>query len=70
VSTFQRSISLVAQLPCDVLISVHPEFSDMDRKLALRAGGRSANPFVDNQGCRTYAASARQALDRRVLDEK
>lgn len=70
VNTFQRSISRVAQLPCDVLISVHPEFSDMNRKLALRAGGSTVNPFVDSQACRTYAANARQALDRRVLDEK
>jgi metallo-beta-lactamase class B len=70
VTSFRRSIAAVAALPCDVLLSVHPEFSGMDRKLQLRAAGAPANPFVDPEGCRTYAASASQALDRRLAEEQ
>jgi len=70
VEAFRRSIATVAALPCDVLLSVHPEFAGMDRKLQLRAAGAAANPFIDPQGCRAYAAAASEALDRRVAEER
>lgn len=70
VDSFRGSIATVAALPCDVLLSVHPEFSGMDRKLQLRASGAPDNPFVDPQACRTYAANASQTLDRRLAEER
>jgi metallo-beta-lactamase class B len=70
VEAFRKSVATVAALPCDVLLSVHPEFSGTDRKLQLRAAGSSGNPFIDPQGCRAYADSASQALDRRLAEER
>ncbi|MEO8482238.1 MAG: subclass B3 metallo-beta-lactamase [Acidobacteriota bacterium] len=70
VDAFRKSIATVADLPCDVLLSVHPEFSGMDRKLQARAAGGAANPFIDAQACRVYAASALRSLDRRVAEER
>jgi metallo-beta-lactamase class B len=70
VDAFRRSIATVAQLPCDVIVSVHPSFTDLDRKLKQRGTKRGADPFVDPQGCRAYAADAAKRLDARVAEEK
>jgi metallo-beta-lactamase class B len=69
-ASFRRSIATVAALPCDVLLSVHPEFSGLTQKLARRAAGAAENPFIDPAGCRTYAAGALRTLDARVADER
>lgn len=70
VDAFRRSIATVAQLPCDVIVSVHPSFTDLDRKLKQRAAKPGADPFVDRQGCRAYAADAGKRLDARLAEEK
>lgn len=70
VETFRKSIARVEALPCDVLVSVHPGFSNLDRKLAARAKQTEPNPFIDPGGCRAYAASARASLERRVAQEQ
>lgn len=70
VDAFRKSIATVAALPCDVLLSVHPEFSNTADKLKRRAAGATENPFIDPSGCRTYAANASRALDRRIAEER
>jgi metallo-beta-lactamase class B len=70
VETFRRSIATVEGLPCDILLAVHPGFADMDRKLDARAQGAPSDPFVDPGACRVYAENAREALERRLLQEK
>jgi metallo-beta-lactamase class B len=66
---FGRSIATVERLPCDILLSVHPEFSDMEGRLRRSGVGPRANPLVDRQACRAYAADAAQRLDVRIRDE-
>jgi metallo-beta-lactamase class B len=70
VETFRKSIATVEALPCDILLAVHPSFADMDRKLAARAQAAAPDPFLDPGACRVYAANARQALERRLQQEK
>lgn len=70
VEAFRRSIAIVEGLPCDILLAVHPGFADMDGKLAARAQAPASDPFIDPGACRAYAASARQALERRLQQEK
>jgi metallo-beta-lactamase class B len=70
VESFRQSIAKVAALPCDILLSVHPEFVQIPRKLALRTKQPATNPFIDTSACRTYAAAASKSLDRRVADER
>jgi metallo-beta-lactamase class B len=69
VERFERSITTVERLPCDVLIAVHPSFSDLDGKLAARAKRPATNPFIDPDACRAYAAAARKRLAERVAEE-
>jgi metallo-beta-lactamase class B len=70
VETFRRGIATVEHLPCDVLLSVHPGFTDVDKKLERRRQRSSTNPFIDAQACRAYAADAARTLDRRIAEEK
>lgn len=67
---FRASIRKVATLPCDVLITVHPDVGGFDRKLqqAAQQGGSAA--FVDAQACRAYAGRASAMLDARIAEEK
>ena len=64
----ERSIAKVEALDCDVLVSAHPEGSDLWERLAQRATLGSA-AFVDRTACRTYAAKARARLVATLADE-
>ena len=65
-ATFRRSIATVAALPCDILLTPHPDASDLWHRLGLNATA----PLVDAEGCRRYAATAAKNLDARVDKEK
>jgi metallo-beta-lactamase class B len=69
IDVFRRSIARVARLPCDILLSVHPAFTDMEGKLRRRREGSGADPFVDREGCRAYAAEAARQLEVRLEAE-
>lgn len=70
IDRFRATIARIEALPCDVIIAVHPAFADLDGKLARRTQQPGTNPFIDPNGCRAYAAGARQRLEQRVADEK
>lgn len=70
VAQFRATIDKVAALPCDIVIAAHPGFTDIDGKLARRATGASADPFIDPDGCKAYAAAARARLEARLADER
>ena len=70
VESFRQSIAKVAALPCDILLTVHPEFADLSKKLALRVQQPGANPFIDAGACRAYAATALTSLERRIAEER
>jgi metallo-beta-lactamase class B len=69
--SFRRSIEKVAALPCDIVLSPHPQFTQVDQKLKRRAGlkGAEPDPFVDPNGCRAYAADGLKRLEARILEE-
>jgi metallo-beta-lactamase class B len=64
----ERSIAAVEALECDVLVSAHPEFSDLwERKAKQAELGNAA--FIDRDGCRKYAVKARAFLNKTLLTE-
>ena len=65
----ERSIATVAGLPCDVLVSAHPEGSDLWQRYARRAARGNA-AFIDNTACRTYADKARVRLATQLAQEE
>ena len=71
VNLFRRSISRLAELPCDIVVSTHPSATNLDAKLKKRAElkGAGPDPFVD-QGCKALATAAMKSLDARIAEEK
>lgn len=71
VAQLRRSITLVGELPCDVMVSTHPGFTQIDAKLKRRAEQKGGtDPFIDPQSCRAYAATAMKGLESRLAEEK
>ena len=68
---FRQSIGRVADLPCDIVLSPHPQFTQVDEKLKRRAElkGQGPDPFIDPNGCRAYAADGMKRLEARILEE-
>ena len=59
---FRQSIAKVRALDCDILVSAHPDFSDLFDKAA-------AGSLVDANGCRNYADAAEARLNKRLTVE-
>jgi metallo-beta-lactamase class B len=67
-ASFRASIARLGALPCDVVISTHPGFTDTFEKLAQRT--KDHNPFVAPGGCKALANSSMQALEKRLAQER
>lgn len=70
VAGFRRAIATVAALPCDTLLTPHPDASGFWEKVARRRSPADAAPLVDQQACRDYAADAGKNLDARLAEER
>lgn len=65
----EHSIATVEALPCDLLVSAHPEFSHLfERKDKQPALGNEA--FIDKNACRAYGADARVWLAKQLASEQ
>jgi metallo-beta-lactamase class B len=69
-ASFRTSIARVGELPCDILVPVHPGFAQFDQKLAQRKEGVKPDPFIDVSACKRYADAAREKLDARLAEER
>lgn len=70
VADFRKAIATVAALPCDILLTPHPDASDFWEKVARRRSPADATPLVNPQACRDYAATAEKNLDARLAKER
>lgn len=66
--SFRASIAKLAALPCDVIVSTHPGFTDTFDKLAKRTPEH--NTFVEAGGCKALAESSSRNLDKRIAKER
>lgn len=67
---FRHSFAVMKTLPCDILISAHPDQSGGDEKAAKLRAGAEPNPFIDPNACRNFATAFEKAFDQRIADEK
>jgi metallo-beta-lactamase class B len=67
---FRTSMATIASLPCDVIVSTHPDFTELWTKLRRREAGSGQNPFVEADGCKAYADAARAGLEKRIASER
>jgi Zn-dependent hydrolases, including glyoxylases len=69
VAAFHQAIAAVAALPCDILLTPHPDASDFWQKVARRKSDTDAASLIDAGACRAYAATAAKMLDARLAQE-
>jgi metallo-beta-lactamase class B len=68
--TFDASFAKVSALPCDVLVSAHPELSGLWDRLEKRDVGHDPDGLIDSHACEKYAGSLREAMAKRVAEER
>ena len=66
VARFRASIATVGALPCDILLTPHPEASDMWQRL----GANPSQPLIDPSACKRYAENAARGLEERLMREQ
>jgi metallo-beta-lactamase class B len=66
---FRKSFAVLAALPCDILLTPHPDASDMLGRLARRDSGADPGAFINAKACGEYAAAGRTNLTRRLASE-
>ncbi|WP_426700068.1 subclass B3 metallo-beta-lactamase [Rhodanobacter sp. Col0626] len=70
VAAFRQAIATVAALPCDILLTPHPDASNFWQKVARRKSDTDVAPLIDTGACRAYAATATTKLDARLAQEQ
>jgi metallo-beta-lactamase class B len=65
---FEKSFAVLAGLPCDILISAHPDASGFWSRVAKRKSG-DRDAMIDARGCAAYAERYREVLRKRLADE-
>ena len=70
IQDFEKSFATLNALPCDILLTPHPEVSDLWGRLGRRDKGGDPNAFVDPTACRRLADTSRANLEKRVADER
>lgn len=66
---FRRAIAVVAELPCDILLTPHPSASSLWERLDARTRGQRPDPLIDANACRAYAATALKNFEARLARE-
>ncbi len=72
VESFRASITKFGALPCDIMVSTHPQASNMDEKLKKRAALKPGDPdpFIEPGACKALAATSMKGLEDRVKAEQ
>ena len=66
---FEKTFATLAALPCDILVTPHPEAANLWTRLDKRDVDHDPSGLVDAQACQMYVDNARNRLRDRVADE-
>lgn len=67
---FEKSFRFLETTPCDILITTHPEASNLWDRLAARGNGATPDPMVNPLACKDLAKSARERFRQRLAEER
>jgi metallo-beta-lactamase class B len=71
---FEKTFAALRAAPCDILLTPHPEASDLWRRKERRerdaAPADGVDPLIDTAACRRYAEVASERLAKRLADER
>jgi metallo-beta-lactamase class B len=66
---FETSFQFLDSVPCDVLVTTHPDASELWDRVEARQQGTMPDPMVDSSACRRLAEHGRQQLRQRLAVE-
>jgi metallo-beta-lactamase class B len=66
---FRRALAMLSSLPCDILLTPHPEASDFWPRMAARARGKS-DALRDPLACRSYTRQGEHSMQQRITEEQ
>jgi metallo-beta-lactamase class B len=69
VEGFRKSFAFLRATPCDILLTPHPEFSGLWRRLERREKGE-ANAMIDASACKLLADRSEDQLRQRLASEQ
>jgi metallo-beta-lactamase class B len=69
IQDFKKSFAFLRSTPCDILLTTHPEASDLWGRLEARDKGKRPDPMVDGAACRNLADRVEQDLKKRIASE-
>jgi metallo-beta-lactamase class B len=70
IAEFRQSIATIHALPCDVLLTPHPQASQLfERYVAHRRDYSETRGPVDPEACKRYADRAEAALDEQIAEQ-
>ncbi len=70
VAGFEKSFTTLEKMPCDILLTPHPGFSNTLQRLEARDKGGKPDAFIDPGACKNLAQSSREGLAKRLAQEK
>lgn len=70
IDDFEKSFLFLETAPCDILITSHPEVSDLWNRLEGREKGMTPDPMVNSGACRQIAQRGRDQLRERLAQER
>lgn len=69
IQDFRQSFDFLKSTPCDILVTTHPDISDLWGRLKRRQEGVKPDLRVDSAACRALADRSEEALQRRIAAE-
>jgi metallo-beta-lactamase class B len=69
IASFEKSFNFLETTPCDILVTTHPEASDLWARVHARERGVTPDPMVNPEACRQLAQNGREQLRERLADE-
>jgi metallo-beta-lactamase class B len=70
VAGFEKSFTTLEKMPCDILLTPHPGFSNILGRLEARDKGGKPDAFINADACKKLAQSSREGLAKRLAQEK
>ena len=67
---FEKSYKFLETTHCDILITPHPDMSNLWERLEARQRGMTPDPIIDGAACQELAARARAQLRQRIDEER
>ncbi|GAB2789284.1 subclass B3 metallo-beta-lactamase BJP-1 [Dyella kyungheensis] len=70
VQNFRHGLSVIAALPCDILVTPHPDQIDFLERVAQRDAGAKPDPLLKPDACKSYSGAGSRGLDARLAKEQ